>query len=259
MYRFAINLGFAAGPATAGFLAERSFLWVFLGDAITSFTFGVVALLALPHGMRSSAKEEVPAEGVRHALANRAFLFFLAATVCMTFTEFQLNSTLPLHIVSSGYSLKTYGSLMSLNGVVIILFELALTAWTQKFPSRGLIAIGYLLTGVGVAVNGLATNMPFLVISVLIWTLGEMVYAPHTGAYVTALAPERYRGRYMGLFHMTWSAGLFLGPLLGGWIYERNPLALWILCASLGVLGALLALMRPATSLASTAAESEAA
>ena len=33
MYRFAINLGFAAGPATAGFLADRSFFYVFAGDA----------------------------------------------------------------------------------------------------------------------------------------------------------------------------------------------------------------------------------
>ena len=52
LYRFAINLGFAVGPATAGFLAERSFFYVFLGDAISSFAFGVIALLALPHGVR---------------------------------------------------------------------------------------------------------------------------------------------------------------------------------------------------------------
>ncbi len=36
MYRFAVNLGFAAGPATAGFLAGRSYFLLFLVDAITS-------------------------------------------------------------------------------------------------------------------------------------------------------------------------------------------------------------------------------
>ena len=48
MYRFAINLGVAAGPATAGFLADRSFLYVFIGDAISSVIYGIIAFFALP-------------------------------------------------------------------------------------------------------------------------------------------------------------------------------------------------------------------
>ncbi|HKO00471.1 MAG TPA: MFS transporter, partial [Thermoanaerobaculia bacterium] len=54
LYRFAVNLGIAAGPATAGFLAERSFLWLFVGDAVTSVGYGVIAILFLPHGLRSA-------------------------------------------------------------------------------------------------------------------------------------------------------------------------------------------------------------
>ncbi|HEX2835583.1 MAG TPA: MFS transporter [Thermoanaerobaculia bacterium] len=244
MYRFAINLGFAAGPATAGFLAERSFFWVFFGDAVTSFVYGLVALFALPHGLRSSSKDEAPAEGLRHALSNRPFVLFLLATLCLTWIEFQLHSTLPLHITSIGYSTRAYGALMSINGVVIILFELALTAWTQRLPPKPLIALGYALTGVGFALTGFGTTMPVLVTSVLIWTLGEMIYAPVTGAYVTGLAPERYRGRYMGLWHTMWSSGMLLGPIMGTWIYERNRNALWLVCLALGGVAAVLSLMK---------------
>ncbi|MGZ4384593.1 MAG: MFS transporter, partial [Gaiellaceae bacterium] len=46
VYRFAINLGFAFGPATAGLLAQRSFTLIFVGDAITSTAYGVIALVA---------------------------------------------------------------------------------------------------------------------------------------------------------------------------------------------------------------------
>ncbi|HEX7829823.1 MAG TPA: MFS transporter [Thermoanaerobaculia bacterium] len=244
MYRFAINLGFAAGPATAGLLAEHSFLWVFLGDAATSFVFGLVALFFLPHGVRSSSTDEAPAEGIRHALSNRPFVYFLAATFCLTWIEFQLHSTLPLHITSIGYSTKAYGSLMSLNGVIIILFELALTSWTQRLPPKPLIALGYALTGIGFAMTGVSSAMPLLVTSVVIWTLGEMVYAPVTGAYVTGLAPERYRGRYMGLWHTMWSSGMLIGPLMGTWIYERNPNALWLTCLILGGVAAALSLLK---------------
>jgi MFS family permease len=246
MYRFAINLGFAVGPATAGFLADHSFLYVFVGDAVTSFVYGVVALVALPHGLRSSGKDEKPAEGLRYALRDRAFLYFLGATMCMTWIEFQLHSTLPLHVIAMGYSPRTYGNLISLNGVMIVLFELVLTAWTQKLPPQPLISLGYGLTAIGFAMTGLAAGLPMLVVTVVIWTMGEMIYAPVTGAYVTGLAPERFRGRYMGLYHSTWSAGMVLGPLMGTWLYQQNPNALWIACLFVGALSSVLALVKPA-------------
>ena len=59
-YRWALNAGWAFGPATAGFLAKHSFLWLFVGDAITSALFGVVAWIALPHGIRASGTRKRP-------------------------------------------------------------------------------------------------------------------------------------------------------------------------------------------------------
>jgi MFS family permease len=245
MYRFAINLGFAAGPAVAGFLANRSFTYIFLGDAATSLVYGIVALTALPHGVRSSAKEERPAEGLRVALADRALMIFLAATLCITWVEFQLHSTFPVHLARLGFSPSTYGALLSINGIMIVLFELALTAWTQRMPQRPLIALGYLLTGIGLALTGVAKSVPAFAGTVVIWTLGEMIYAPLTSTHVTNLAPERYRGRYMGLWHSTWSIGMLLGPTLGSMLYERKGALLWWACLVLGIAGGGLSLANP--------------
>lgn len=248
LYRFAINLGFAAGPATAGFLANKSFFYLFAGDAITSLLYGVVALVALPHGVRSVSKDETKDEGLRVALRHRLFVFFLAATLCLTWVEFQLHSTFPLHIAKSGYSPSTYGMLISLNGLLIIIFELLITAWTQRVAPQPLIAVGYALTGIGVALTGLATNIQLLAATVVIWTIAEMIYAPASGAYVSILAPERYRGRYMGLYHSMFSVGMVLGPAMGTWLYGRNPAALWWTCLVIGLAGGALALVKPRSS-----------
>src|SRR5947207_8610392 len=51
-YRMAFNAGWAFGPATAGLLAKKSYIWLFVGDAATSVLYGIVALLALPTGLR---------------------------------------------------------------------------------------------------------------------------------------------------------------------------------------------------------------
>ncbi|HEX9161729.1 MAG TPA: MFS transporter [Thermoanaerobaculia bacterium] len=245
MYRWAINLGFAAGPATAGFLASRSFTLIFFGDAATSLVFGIIALIALPHGLRSRMEEEQTGEALVHAMRNQRFTLFLLATLCLTWIEYQLHSTFPLYVQQLGYAPSTYGLLLSINGVMIVLFELALTSRTQHLEPQRVIATGYAVAAIGIAMTGLAHTRLALAGTTVIWTLGEMIYAPQTGAYVTSLAPERYRGRYSGMWMLMWSVGMLLGPWLGTLIFQRNPALLWATCAVVGLGGAALALVRP--------------
>lgn len=239
LFRFALNLGFAAGPAMAGFLADRSFLYLFIGDAATSFVFGVIALFALPHGLRSNAKREGLA--ITDALHNPPFMLFILATLCITWIEYQIPTTFPLHVQALGFSTKTYGLLISFNGVLIVLFELALTRWTRRFAPQPVIALGYALFAIGYAFAGLAHAIPSLLLAVFVWTIGEMTFAPVTGAYVTNLAPERFRGRYHGIYTLTWSIGMLVGPALGTLLFERNAAAYWLTVACAGIIGASLA------------------
>ena len=235
VYRFAVNLGFAAGPATAGFLADRSFLLAFLGDAVTSVAYGLIALALLPHGLRSEARDE-DAGAVRIVARDTPFLVFLFATVCITLVEFQFISALALHVTQHGYSAATYGALISMNGVLIVLFELAITNYVQRFTLLRVVATGYLLIGIGFALTGLAHTIPALAATVVVWTLGEMINAPPTSAWVAKIAPERFRGRYMGMHSVAWSIGMLAGPPLGTLAFERNPAALWTACLLLGVI-----------------------
>jgi MFS family permease len=166
----------------------------------------------------------------------------------VTWIEFQLHSTFPLYLQLQGYSTKIYGLLLSINGVMIVLFELALTSWTQRFDTQRIIGLGYALAAIGIAMTGLAHSILELAGTVVIWTLGEMIYAPVTGAYVTSLAPERYRGRYSGIWMLMWSLGMLLGPWLGTLIFQRKPSVLWLTCAIVGIGGAGLSLVKPASS-----------
>lgn len=235
VYRFAVNLGFAAGPATAGFLADRSFLLAFLGDAVTSVAYGLIALALLPHGIRSAAKDESTG-ALRIVARDKPFLLFLFATVCMTLVEFQFISSLALHVTGHGYSAAVYGALISFNGVLIVFFELAITSFVQRFQLLRAVATGYLLAGIGFALTGLAHTIPMLAGTVVIWTLGEMVGMPPASAWVAKISPERYRGRYMGMLSVAWALGMLIGPPLGTLVFERNPAALWSACLLLGVI-----------------------
>ncbi len=73
-----------------------------------------------------------------------------------------------------------------------------------------------------------------------------MLYSPLAAAHMTQLAPERYRGRYMGLLVTTWSLGMIIGPTLGTMLFERHEGVLWGACAVLGVISATLVMSKRA-------------
>jgi len=244
IYRLAVNLGFAAGPATAGFLADHSFTLLFIGDAATSIIYGLIALFALPHGLRTYVKTERTGEALRVAARDKRFVILLLATLCVTIVDFQMGSTFALHVKSNGFPSRVYGLLISLNGMLIVAFELGITQWTRRFQPRPMIALGYLLAGVGFALTGLAHTVPLLAATVVVWTLGEMISSPVASSYAVQLAPEQYRGRYLGLFMMMWSLGMVIGPPVGTFVFEHNPAAVWIACGALGIISAALMMRR---------------
>jgi MFS family permease len=65
----------------------------------------------------------------------------------------------------------------------------------------------------------------------IVFGLGECFQGPTQGALVADLAPPRLRGRYMALSTISWEIGFVVGPAIGGFVLQREPLALWPLAA----------------------------
>src|SRR4029079_18197328 len=142
-----------AAAAPAGFLANRSYFIVFAADAATSVVYGIIALFALPHGLRTYSKEERRVEAVRTAFRDPRVVTFLAAAMLAAAVDFQMGSTFALHVTQEGFSAATYGMLLSINGVMIVVFELLITAFVQRLDPRPVLAAGYLLNGIGFALT----------------------------------------------------------------------------------------------------------
>jgi MFS family permease len=152
-----------------------------------------------------------------------------------------------MQIARNGFSAATYGLIISLNGVLIVLFELPLTVITKRFPARRVMAVGFLLIGAGFASNAVARSLPFLALAVALFTLGEMVAMPVSAAYVADLAPADQRGLYMGTYGLVWAVAFVCGPSLGLLLFSVSPLAVWLCCGALGLLAAALILAEPAS------------
>lgn len=236
--RFAVNLGWSFGPAVAGFLADYSFFWLFVVDAVTSAFFGVIAWIFLPRGRRTP-KETA---GWSHAWVsirqNRPFLALFAACLCVSWIFRQSSTTFPLHFERSGISMHWCGAVLALNGVVICLLEIPLASATRRWPVRGMIGLGYVLMGGSFLVFIGSSALWAFVVAMLVFTVGEMFSFSRQQAYASSLAPDDMRGRYSGFLSLSWSLGGIVASIGGLQLYQASQNAAWMVAAALGVLGA---------------------
>ena len=240
--RLAVNLGWALGPALGGVMASRSFVILFVADAATSVAYGVIALAALPHGVRSSRAHERRGEATRSVLADTGFLLFLAAIFFAATVFMQTATTFPLQVRAQGFSNETYGLLLSLNGLIVVLFELPFSAFTQRRPPARMVALGSFLVGTGFLLAGSAHTLPALAACTAIFTFGEIFESPTAAVFVADRSPEHLRGRYQAAFGTMFGLAAIVGPIAGTAAFHAEPALLWGACGVFGVVSAALAL-----------------
>lgn len=246
VYRLAINLGFAIGPAVGGFVAHKSFLYLFIGDAVTSLVYAGIAIAMIPNRVVEHHVDPAARNAFRVILHDTRYLIFLGATFMGSMVFMQHVAAYPLQIKAYGYSSGTFGLMLSLNGALICLTELPLTTWTRRHPARTVMSIGFLVFGSGFVLTGYVSTIPLLATAAVLWTIGEMLYFPMSAAHVANSSPPHMRGRYQGAWGIAWGTGAVIGPMLGTRLWEWQPRALWLGCGACCIVGCYL--LRRATA-----------
>jgi MFS family permease len=237
--RWAINVGFAAGMATAGLMAEKSFMTLFIVDAGTTLILGLTVFFGLKARPVARAAMSGWSHALKHMKGNVPFQMACAASFLMTLAFLQMSCTYSLQTTeAAGLDERTYGLLMAMNGIMIACLELPLTGFTRRFAPVRIIAAGYALIGIGMGINSLGATLPLLVVSMIVFTFGEMIAMPVSSGYMASLAPDEMRGRYQGVMSITWSSATTVGPSLGIMLYHFNPQVLWFAVMGVALLAA---------------------
>ena len=238
---WAINLGFAIAPVLAGLLAGFGYRTLFLADAATTALTALLLWAKLPETRPAraagGAAEPAALQGtLRDALGDRVFGSFVLLTFLIAAVYAQHQITLPIAMRDDGLSPAAYGSVMAVNGILIVLVTVPVSRWLQRLPPERVLAAAAVITGAGFACTAAADSATAHAAAVAVWTVGEILNAPVSVAVVAALAPAHLRGRYQGVYTLAWSAAFFLAPLVGGWTYEvLGGDALWLACGAAGL------------------------
>ena len=243
---WAINIGFAFSAAVAGLIAAHGYLLLFVGDAATTLLCAIVVFVRVPEtrpdhastttsAATATVTAALPKAGLGTVLRDPVFMAFVGLTFLMACVDGQGSMALPIVMGHQGYSPTDYGLVVSLNGVLIVLLQIPLTRLVEGRSRAAMLSAAALLTGCGFGLTAFAGAAWFYALTVTVWSAGEMLRVPAGMAIVAELSPVHARGRYQGVYSLSWTGASFMAPLTAGLLLTAGGGdAVWITCTLLG-------------------------
>jgi MFS family permease len=244
LLRMSNNLGIAVGPMIGGFVAAVSYSWTFLIGAAAYAIFALLLLLAVRETLpqaESASGEASGNGGYGPLLRDRPFLAFCLVSTLAVMPASIMMVLLPVYGKEQyGVVESQYGFIMAANAAMVVFFQYPVTQVTQRYPHLPMLAVGALLYGLGVGSVALGQGFVAFLISMIVMTLGELVLVPTGTALAANLSPPDMRGRYMGVYGLSWSLGFGIGPVIGGLLNDNiAPVAIWFGALVMGLLAML--------------------
>ncbi len=248
-----INVGFSLGPLIAGFLYNNYLKILFLGDAATTILSLILVAVyveeTLPTNENTKDKvntdfynenEKAQDGTLLSVLLKRPYLIAFA-TVSMIYSfmysQFGFITPIQMERLFSTSGPKLYGSIMAINGLVVVTMTTIITAVTKDLRPILNITLAGLFFSIGFGMLFLAKTFSFFVISTIIWTIGEILSATNSGVYIANHTPMSHRGRFNAVIPLITGTGFAVGPfMMGLFIRNKEVNTAWLLVLFLGLL-----------------------
>jgi len=242
-YRMAFNFGLSFSMVVGGFLADYDFAWYF-------YFSGMMALLATALFLRFQKSMVLPASwnssktteklSKLHILKNKPFMLLAALYLGYCLIYYQVRMTFGLYMTQNyGISFSTFGMLYVLNMLLVVFLEVPIMNLLKHKSQIKVCMVGIVLIAFGLGMLPLHSGLWFAILSVILWTFGEILTSSPFYALVMDYANPRAKGSYLGFFQSLMSAGGILSQVVGGFLYTlADGKVLWFGCfiASFGLL-----------------------
>jgi DHA1 family tetracycline resistance protein-like MFS transporter len=227
----AFGLGFIAGPAIGGLLAGGDpattdyRLPAFAAVAFSGLAFALcIALLkeSLPADVRRARSEQTgPRVGYRDTLAMPKVRLILVLTFIATFAFAGLEAVFALWTERTyGWGVMQNGYVFAFLGVISALLQGGLIGrLAKRFGDEGLVRQGFVTLAIGLAAIPFATNLPLLLVALVIATYGFSVCTPALNSLLTIAAPAAATGGVIGVGRSASTLARAAGPAFAGYVF----------------------------------------
>lgn len=224
--RLATNIGWAVGVSMGGIIASFNYKLLFVVDGGVSVIVAVAIFFLLPAKkiQRKSAQEKKEMN-VRKPWQDVLYVKFLILCVMFTTCAFLMFRVVPVFYKEVWHLNEALiGIILGINGVVIALVEMVMISKIENKRSPIFyIVVGVIIVCFSFAVLMLPKVFPIAlaVISILLFTFGEMLSLPFFNTFVVKRSNEYNRGIYAAGYTLSWSVAQVIGPTSGFYIAEK--------------------------------------
>jgi MFS family permease len=240
--RVAGNFGLGSGATVAGFIVAsahdlRAFQALYLFDGVTFAAFALVVLVGIPNPRPATA---APASdrgtGFRAVAHDRLFLILIAANIVLVMTGGALFSNIlaPFAKAHTPVGPGEIGVVFFINTFFIVVAQIPAARVVKRMrrthalaATSALFAIGLLAVLLATLTSSTFTATTVLAGVAIVIAVGECAQFIVLGPLVADLAPPHLLARYMSLYGLTFTAGVALGPAVGGALLATSPDAVW--------------------------------
>ncbi|WP_116209689.1 MDR family MFS transporter [Streptomyces olivoreticuli] len=233
---WAINLGMGAAGLLGGALAQRNYEILFVADALTCLLFAALIARHVPDSRPE--RSERKSGGYREALRDRLLMGLAAVGLINTFIYLQQLTTLPLAIVADGLGPASYGVIWAVNPISIIVLQPLMLRFMTARSTVAACAVGLVVQGVGFGLTAYADTVLAYAATVVIWTIGEVIFNSAFPALTADITPAGLRGRYNGVIGFGAGVAALLAPICGtAAVTAFGKNIVWAMCFILGLIG----------------------
>jgi MFS family permease len=233
---WANTIGFAIAALLAGTVASVSPVLLFGLDAGTTLLAALVIAITVDEtrptdGTVSARRTPAVGRGMGVVFRDRAFITFIAVNFIILLIGLQYVTSLPLAMTAAGLSSSAYGVVIALNAVIVIVGQLLIGRYLKARNQQRMLALGYILYGVGYGVYALGGSFRFFIAGVVIWSMGGMIHNPVKATLIAKMSPIDLRGRYQGVVFLFFTVAAAAAPALGGLVIQyQGATTLWLAC-----------------------------
>lgn len=207
------NLGLVASPALAGILF-KNYLWlsfIIAGVAIGCSTILIFLKIKDITPIVETDKEASYQESrdetslITILKESKSVLLFVIVGSLYWAIYGQYGYLMPLDLgrIHGEQGASLYGSIASLNCIIVVLFTPLLTTWLSKISHAGKNLLGQILLLLGYgAFLAFLGHIPMYYVAMTLFTYGEILSTLANGPFLSARVPASHRGRINGFVNV---------------------------------------------------------
>lgn len=248
LIRLAVNLGIVSGPMIAGLLIRKNnYDMLFWIDGLTCVIAISTFMLLIDESKIYKARKKVlrkkkEKEIIKNSsIQDSNFILFLFASFITAFLFFQLFTTIPMYNTQKlKLSEFQIGMLLSLNGLLIFLFEMPLIDYLEKkkYVATKIILAGSVFMTIGFFCLLISKSIGIIALSISFITLGQILLFSFSNTFAFTRAISGHEGKYMALYTMSFSAAQITSPKIGLTVIDSfSYFSNWLLMGVVGLIG----------------------